>query len=83
MNMRKYEVYQASMSSSISRNDETLRQECVTNQMNMFVSTLVDEMTLFSSGFSPLSISLTKKAFVIKVLGILYFTPLNCKHLLT
>ena len=71
------------MSSSISRNNETLRQEFVTIETNVFVYTMVDEMTLFSSSFSPFSISLAKKAFAIKVLEIVDLTPLNCKLLLT
>ena len=52
----------SSKSSSISSNDETLGQEWVTIETSMFVYTMVDKMALFSSGFSPFSISLTKKS---------------------
>ena len=44
------------MITSISRNDETCGQECVTIETNMFAFTMVDE--LGSSGFSLFSASL-------------------------
>ena len=66
----------------MNRNDETFGQEYVTVEVNVFVSKMVDEITLFLQ-VSPFSIWLTKKAFGIEGLKIVDFTPFYCKPLVT